>query len=229
MKLDSALCRRVGAEPEEPPRQGPLVAAGGREKAPFLDGHAAVRDLPMVEPAPPDEAVALLPFGRVRQERAEELASPLLAEVDVGDGDPAAEPDVLPEEDLRRDEARHEQALEDVPGHDPALWDVAPARRLRQILGQGNLGNATALVHAEERIVERPDLAIPIDALGVGGGNRDEPDEEGGQPEREGCPAVPATRARATATRGSARGKHAPSDARHRHSGAAGLRPGAPR
>ena len=44
-----------------------------------LEGDAAVGDLAMMEPTPPDEAVPLLPLGRVGEEGSQELAAPLLA------------------------------------------------------------------------------------------------------------------------------------------------------
>ena len=68
----------------------------------------------MIEPAPPGEAIALLSLGRVGEERAQELPAALLPEVDVGQRNPSAEPDVLREEELGRREARDEMTLEDV-------------------------------------------------------------------------------------------------------------------
>src|SRR5262249_32481664 len=104
---------RVGTEPEEPPREGPLVPAAGADEAPLLDGDTAVRELAVIEPPSPDEAVVLLSLGRIGEEGAEELPATLLAEVDVRQRDTAAKPDVLREEELRRREARDQMPLED--------------------------------------------------------------------------------------------------------------------
>src|SRR5262245_45869767 len=91
---------RVGPEPEEAPGQGPLVAARGPDEAPFLDGDATLGNLPVVEPASPDEAVPFLALGGVGQEGAQELAASLLPEIDVGDGEATPETHVLAEEEL---------------------------------------------------------------------------------------------------------------------------------
>src|SRR5262249_2698616 len=117
----------VGAETEEAAGERPLVAAGQAQEAPLFLEHTALGEIPLVEPAAPDQAVALLPLGRLRDERAEELSPPLAAEVDVGEGEATPDPDVLLVEDLWCHEARHEEAFERTSGLDAAFGDVAPA------------------------------------------------------------------------------------------------------
>src|SRR5262249_59648193 len=99
---------RVRAEAEEPAREALLVAAERIEMVSLLDDHPALRQVAMLEPATPDQAVFLLTLRRVRGERAEKLPAPLLPEVDVGERDAAAGADVALEEELRRHEARYQ-------------------------------------------------------------------------------------------------------------------------
>ena len=146
---------RVRAEAEEPARQALLVAAECIEVVALLDDHAAPGQLLMLEPATPDEPVLLLPLRRVRGERAEKLAAPLVAKIDVGQRDAAAGADVALEEELRRHEARHQEPLEHVARLDAPFGDVAPAFGMGEVFGQRDFRNPSARLHALERVVLR--------------------------------------------------------------------------
>jgi hypothetical protein len=147
---------RIRAEPEEPPGEALLVAAEGVDAAALLHDHPTGREILVVQPAAPDRAIFLLPLRRVGKERPQKLAAALTSKVDVGEGDAPAGADVLLEEELRGDEGRNEEPLEDISRHDAPLGQVAPALGIGQIVGQRDFRDSATALHPLERIVFRP-------------------------------------------------------------------------
>src|SRR5437867_1972274 len=143
----------IRPQPEEPPGEALLVTTERVDVASLLHDHPALGQIPMVEPAAPDQPVLLLTFGRVRKERAQELPAALASKVDIGERNSRTGTDVLLEEELRGDEARNQEPLEDIPRLDAPLGQVAPALRIGQIVRQRDLRDPAAGLHPLERVV----------------------------------------------------------------------------
>jgi hypothetical protein len=132
----------LGAESEEAARERALVAARRVQAAALLHQDAAARRLLVMDPAAPDEGVVLLTFRRVGEEGPGELLPAPFAKIDVDERDAEARPHVAVIEGEGRDHAAHQEALEDVARLDPPLRDVAPALRVREIVGANDGRNA---------------------------------------------------------------------------------------
>src|ERR671919_1192456 len=117
----------------------------------------------MVEPAAPDQPVLLLTFRRVRQKRAQELTAALASKVNIGERYSRTGADVLFEEELRGDEARNQEPLEDIPRLDAPLRQVAPVLRIGQILRQRDFWDPAAGLHPLERIVPGRTCLLRLD------------------------------------------------------------------
>jgi hypothetical protein len=105
-----------------------------------------------VQPAAPEEAEARLVARGVGAVERAGLATALAAEVDVSDGQAAPEARVARLEDVGSDEARDEEALEDVARLDAAFREVAPALGVLEPGRPLRVGNAAIRLDPAQRV-----------------------------------------------------------------------------
>ncbi len=101
----------------------------------------------MVGPASPVAAVLLLTFCRVGDDEVGKLPSPLVAEVDICDRDPAAGANVFIVEDDRGEETADQESVQHVAFEKPPFREISPPLGVLELDGDLNLGNSPVLVH----------------------------------------------------------------------------------